>query len=124
MLYRSLSKNKFGFSLVEIMIVAAIMAILATMAIPNFNRMRANSYRDQCVSNLKRIATVKEQWSYETGAADTDTPTAAQLDVYIKGGTSELVCTLDSSPTFATSYDINNILNNPECKIDATHVLP
>lgn len=120
------NSNRRGMTLIEIIMVLLIMGILCAIAVPNFTRMRTNAYRDKCITNLRTIAAAKEHWSLETGAADTATPTTAQLNTgygYIKGGTSSLVCPLDPSQTFATSYNINNMSTNPACKIDSTHTL-
>ena len=56
-----MKKMKMGFTLVEIMIVVAIIAILAAVAIPNFIKYRRSSQATACVSNLKQIQTAKEQ---------------------------------------------------------------
>jgi len=54
-------KLKKGFTLVEIMIVVAIIAILAAVAIPNFIKYRKSSQATACISNLKQIQGAKEQ---------------------------------------------------------------
>ena len=57
-----MKKMMKGFTLVEIMIVVAIIAILAAVAIPNFVKYRRNSQASACVSNLKQIQTALEQY--------------------------------------------------------------
>ena len=52
---------KKGFTLVEIMIVVAILAILAAVAIPNFITYRKTSQMNACISNLKQIQSAVEQ---------------------------------------------------------------
>ena len=56
-----MKKRNQGFTLVEIMIVVAIIAILAAVAIPNFVKYRRNSQAAACVSNLKQIEAAVEQ---------------------------------------------------------------
>lgn len=56
-----MNKRNQGFTLVEIMIVVAIIAILAAVAIPNFLKYRQNSQAAACVSNLKQIEAAAEQ---------------------------------------------------------------
>lgn len=122
MLKLSRHKNRKGFSLVEVLLAAAIIGLLCAMAIPNFSKIRANVYKDQCTTNLRRIVSAKEHWSLETG--NTIEPSPTQLDPYIKDGTFSLFCPLDSTKSFTNSYNINNVATNPTCKISpSTHKL-
>ncbi len=114
-----------GMSLVEVLTVAVIIGILCAIAIPNFTKIRHTTYTNECITNLRRIAAAKEHWSLENNADDTATPTASDLDPYIKGGTASMVCPLDPAGSFGTSYSIQSMANNPTCKIEpANHSLP
>lgn len=117
-------RNSCGVTIVEMMVVVVIIGILCAIAIPNFALIRNNAYRDQCITNLHRIATAKEHWAMETGASDDATPSAADLDPYIKDGTASLKCPIDAQKTFSTSYSINAVNVVPACKINpSTHKL-
>ena len=80
-----MKKMRQGFTLVEIMIVVAIIAILAAVAIPNFIKYRNESQKSSCISNMKQLQTAGEQWCMINGA--TATPPLTDLcgsDKYIK----------------------------------------
>jgi len=55
--------KKKGFTLIELMIVIAIIAILAAILVPNFLRARAQGQFTQCQSNCKNIGTALEMYS-------------------------------------------------------------
>jgi len=77
--------SKAGFTLVEIMIVVAIIGLLAAIAIPNFVKARATSQANACINNLRQINSACDQFALEqhktTGASITY-PT--DLTPYIK----------------------------------------
>lgn len=58
---------KKGFTLVEIMIVVAIIGLLAAIAIPSFMRARTTSQANACINNLRQIESAKDQYALEAG---------------------------------------------------------
>ncbi|MBK7998552.1 MAG: type II secretion system protein [Verrucomicrobia bacterium] len=71
--------RKSGFTLVEIMIVVAIIGLLAAIAIPNFVRARTASQTNACIANLKQIEGAKANWALENKKTSADTPATTDL---------------------------------------------
>ena len=119
-----MNKRNAGFTLVEIMIVVAIIGLLAAIAIPSFVKARTTSQKNACINNLRQIDSAKEQWAMATKATANAEVTAAMqsaeptatnsINEYIKGG--EPDCPAGGTLVY------QNIGSNPTCTV-TEHIL-
>ena len=66
------NQPRTGFTLLEIMIVVAIIGLLASMAIPNFMEARAKAQANLCISNLTQIDAAASEFALENGRKNGD----------------------------------------------------
>src|SRR5947208_16104983 len=78
------TSNKSGFTLVEIMIVVAIIGLLAAIAIPNFVRARTTSQQNACINNLRQLDGAVQQWALENKADSGASDRLTAIKPYVK----------------------------------------
>jgi prepilin-type N-terminal cleavage/methylation domain-containing protein len=106
-----------AFTLVEIMIVVAIIGLLLAIAVPNFVKTRQLAQSRACMNNLRQIESAKQIWGVEHGKTGKDTPVESDWVgplLYIKE--------MPRCPASGT-YNFNSISTTPTCSIGG-HTLP
>ena len=84
---QKLNKNRGGFTLVEIMIVVAIIALLAAIAVPGFLRARKRSQASRVINDLRLIDSAVDQYAIETNKKSGDPVKITDWTNYLKKGT-------------------------------------
>lgn len=106
---------KKGFTLVEIMIVVAIIGIIIAIAVPAFIRARENARGRACQENLSKIEGGKEQYAIETKKSNGfDVP----LSDLVKAGGTGYLKTTPTCPAGGT-YTVATVGTNPTCSYSA-----
>ena len=82
-----LNKRRGGFTLVEIMIVVAIIALLAAIAVPGFLRARKRSQASRIINDLRLIDSAVDQYAIETNKKSGDVVRVVDWTNYLKAGT-------------------------------------
>jgi prepilin-type N-terminal cleavage/methylation domain-containing protein len=117
------NNQRAGFTLVEIMIVVAIIGLLAAIAIPNFVKARTTAQANACINNLRQIDGAIQQWALETKKAANDPVQLTDVEPYIK---LDAANTLPDCPAGGT-YAVTTVDEPPSCSLSGNtppHALP
>ncbi len=118
------ASRKAGFTLVEIMIVVAIIGLLAAIAIPNFVKARTTSQQNACINNLRQYDGAVQQWALENKQQSSSPYGLNSLKPYIKLDSNQNLPACPAGGTYASG---GNVTNSPTCTLStasAPHKLP
>ena len=97
--------GRYGFTIVELMIVVAVIGLLITLAIPSFVKSRDTAQLNTVYNNLRAIETAKDQWALDNKKGTGDATDLPVLSDYLKGGTIK--------PVLNEVYESNQIGSPP-----------
>ena len=118
---KNIRSRKGGFTLVEIMIVVAIIGLLASIAIPNYAQSREAARRNVCISNLQQIEGAIQRWSLDMHKDEGQTVTYSDIRSYLR----HAVLCPSGGTSFEDSYTITTVDAPPTCQRQSvTHLLP
>jgi prepilin-type N-terminal cleavage/methylation domain-containing protein len=106
------SSRRGGFTLVEIMIVVAIIGLLAAVAIPNFAQARETTRRSVCIENLQKIEGAVHCWSLDANKDEGQAVTYSDIRNYLRHA---VVCP-SGGTSFEDSYTITSVEVAPTCQ--------
>jgi prepilin-type N-terminal cleavage/methylation domain-containing protein len=111
--------SRRGFTLVEIMIVVAIIALLASIAVPNFLRARKRSQASKIMEDLRQLDSANDEYAMENNKTSGMNPTFTDLRAYIKTGT---VLYNTGADIFGDSYGpftVDSVIHLPTAAFNA-----
>jgi prepilin-type N-terminal cleavage/methylation domain-containing protein len=111
---QKLQNKKSGFTLVEIMIVVAIIALLAAIAVPNFLRARKRSQATRILEDLRLIDAATDQYAIDTAKTSGMNPTFSDIQGYLKAG----------SVLYSTDADLFGDTYGPTFTVDTLPQVP
>ena len=118
---QKLNKNRGGFTLVEIMIVVAIIALLAAIAVPNFLRARKRSQATRVLEDLRMVDSAIDQYAIENNKQAGTTVAWSDVQNYLKTGTA--LYTSGGTDMFGNSFGTLKVDTVPTVNLSTYNVL-
>jgi prepilin-type N-terminal cleavage/methylation domain-containing protein len=116
---QSFRRSRVAFTLVEVMIVVAIVSLLGAIAVPAYLHYITESRKTTCINNLRLIDHAIQQWALEQKKGPTATVEYDDIRSYLKG---PVICPAGGT-RFDDSYVISTVASDAVCqKSPQTHV--
>src|SRR5437870_184885 len=119
-MFKPLARNRAGFTLVEIMIVVAIIALLAAIAVPGFLRARKRSQASKILNDLRLIDAAVDQYAIETSRSTGSTVNVSDWTNYLKKDTTLYTTGKD---LFGNNYGAQTVDTLPKVPANAWSTL-
>ena len=113
---KKLTTKRGGFTLVEIMIVVAIIALLAAIAVPGFLRARKRSQASKIINDLRLIDSAIDQYAIETTKKSGDPVAVSDWTNYLKKDTNLFATGQD---LFGDDYGVQTVDSHPSVPASA-----
>ncbi|MBI4028264.1 MAG: prepilin-type N-terminal cleavage/methylation domain-containing protein [Verrucomicrobia bacterium] len=102
-----LRNSKGAFTLVEIMIVVAIIGLLAAIAVPSFLRARMRAQASTVLNECRQMDAAKDQYALETNKSGSNAPAFADLTPWLKAGSK--LATNAGNDTLGNAFTLGSI---------------
>lgn len=112
-MFTKIRKNRAAFTLVEIMIVVAIIGLLAALAIPGFVKARKQSQGRRIINDARQADAAIDQWALEKGKKDGDSIVTSEAATYLKGA-------WPTTDILGNNYDYSAGVGSNQVKISTT----
>ena len=114
-----LNKRRGGFTLVEIMIVVAIIALLAAIAVPGFLRARKRSQASRIINDLRLIDSAVDQYAIENNKANGFPVPVTEWTKYLKAGTNLYLTGKDILGNLYATVNVDSLPRVPAASFNA-----
>jgi len=115
-MFKPLTRNRAGFTLVEIMIVVAIIALLAAIAVPGFLRARKRAQASKILNDLRLIDSAVDQYAIETARSTGSAVAVTDWTNYLKKDTTLYATGKD---LFGNTYGAQTVDSLPKVPANA-----